>query len=59
MGHYPVDTLRTNDVVIRSRRRHIDVITSIWRRFDVITTLLLRHVFGVYFVGQSKQNQEK
>ena len=31
----PADTLRNNDVVIRSK----------WRRFDVITTLLLRHVF--------------
>ena len=42
----PADTLRNNDVVITSKRRYyFDVITSQWRRSDVITTLLLRHVF--------------
>ena len=40
----PADTLRNNDVVITSRRRHFDVIASKWRRYYVITTLLLRHV---------------
>ena len=44
-GDDPADTLRKNDVVIKSKRRHCDVITSQWRRFDVITTSLLRHVF--------------
>ena len=44
-GVTPVDTLRNNDVVITPKRRHFDVITSKWR-FDVITTLLLRQVFG-------------
>ena len=29
-----------------AKRRHFDAITSKWRRFDVITTLLLHHVFG-------------
>ena len=33
----PADTLRNNDVVI----------TSKWRHFDVITTLLLRDVFSI------------
>ena len=42
---YPADTLRNNDVVI-TPERHFDVITSKWRRFEPITTLLLRHVFG-------------
>ena len=43
--HHPADTLRNNDVVITSKRRHFDVITSKWR-CDVITTLLLRQMFG-------------
>ena len=42
---YSEDTLRNNDVVIKSKRRHFDVITSKWRRFDIIT-LFLRHMFG-------------
>ena len=33
-----------NDVI--TSKRHFDVITSKWRRFDVITTLLLHHVFS-------------
>ena len=37
--------LRSNDVIIAWKRRHFDVITSKWRCFDVITTLLLRHLF--------------
>ena len=41
----PANTLRNNNVVITSKRRHFDVTTSKWRRFDVTTTLLLRHVF--------------
>ena len=44
-GTNPADTLRNNDVGIMSKRRHFDVITSNWR-FDVITTLLLRHVLS-------------
>ena len=32
--------------LLRQKRRHFDVITSKWRRSDVITTLLLRHVFS-------------
>ena len=43
---HPADTLRNNDVFITSKRCHFGVITSKWRRFDVITTLLLRHVFS-------------
>ena len=39
-------TLRNDDVVIMPKRRHLDVITSKWRRFDVTTTLSLRQVFG-------------
>ena len=42
----PADTLRNNDVVITSKRCHFDVIASKWRRFDVMPTLLLRHVFS-------------
>ena len=38
-------TLRSNNVVITSKRRHFDIITSQICRFDVITTFLLRHVF--------------
>ena len=38
-------TLRNNDVVITSKRRHCDVITPKWRSFDVMTTLSLCHVF--------------
>ena len=34
--HFPADTLRNNDVVISSK----------WRRFDVIATLLWCHLFG-------------
>ena len=40
------DTLRDNDVVVKSKRCHFDVITSKWHRFHVITTLSLRHVFN-------------
>ena len=43
---HPADTLRNNDVVFTPKRGYFDMITSKWRRFDVITTLLLRHVFG-------------
>ena len=42
--HSPTNTLRNNDVVITSKR-HFDGIASKWRRFDVISTLLLRHFF--------------
>ena len=31
------------------KRRHFDVVTSKWRRFDVISTLLLRHVFSGFW----------
>ena len=41
----PVDTLHNDDVVIASKRCHFGLITSKWRRFDVIATLLLRRVF--------------
>ena len=37
----PLKTWRNNNVVITSKR-HFDVITSKWRRFDVMMTLLLR-----------------
>ena len=53
-GRVPADTLRSNYVVIVSKRRHVDVITSKWRRFDVITTSLLRHVFCVQGVVQEQ-----
>ena len=39
----PLNTWRNNNVVITSKRRHFDVITSKWP-FDVITTPLLRNV---------------
>ena len=42
----PAGTVRNNGVVITSKRRHFDVITSKWRLFYVMTTLSLRHVFG-------------
>ena len=45
-GKVPSDTLRNNNVGITSKRGHFDVITSKWRRFDVMATLLLRHVFS-------------
>ena len=48
--HYPADTLRNN---ITSKWRHFDVTTE--NDFDVITTLLLRHVFG----GHSSVKQEQ
>ena len=41
----PVNTWRNDNVVIASKRRHFDVITSKWRRFGVTTTSLLRNVF--------------
>ena len=37
---YPLNTWRDNNVVITSTRRHFDVITWKWRRFDVMTSLL-------------------
>ena len=40
------------DVVTTSKRRHFDIITSKWRRFDVITPLLLRQVFGRFFLSK-------
>ena len=50
----PAVTLRNDDVVFTSKRRHFDVITSKWRGFDVITTLLLRQVFnGMYLYASS------
>ena len=42
----PADTLRNNNVITTSKRSHFDVITSKWRRFDAMTTLLPRYVFG-------------
>ena len=47
---YPADTLRNNDVVITSKQRHFDLITSKLRRLDVIVTFLLRHVFSGYIL---------
>ena len=41
---FPPNTIRDNNVVITSKRRHFDVITSKWHRFGVITTLLLSNV---------------
>ena len=46
LSNFPADTLSNNDVFISSKRRHFDVTASKWRRFDVITTLLLRQVFS-------------
>ena len=46
LRYTPADTLRNNDVVITSKRRHFDVIMSKSRRFDVITTSLLRNMFS-------------
>ena len=48
---HPPDKLRNNDIVNTPKRRHFEVIASKWQRFDVITTLLLRQVFG----GQWRQ----
>ena len=49
---FPADTSRNNDFAITSKRRHFGVFTSKWRCFDVITTLLLRHVFsGLSFLS--------
>ena len=45
----PADASSNNDVVVTSKRRQFDEITSKWRCFDVITTLLLRHVFSGNF----------
>ena len=46
----PADTLRSNDVGITSKRRHFEVITSKWHRFNVISTLLPRHFsMGMYW----------
>ena len=42
----PADPLRINDVIITPKRCYCDVITSKWRRFDVLTTLLLCLVFS-------------
>ena len=53
-GH-PADTLRDNDVVITSKLRHIDVITSKWGRFNVTMTLLLRHVVRGQFYPKKTQ----
>ena len=36
----PADTLRNNDVVIKSKRRHFDVITSKWPRLTDVVSLL-------------------
>ena len=46
--NHPLNTWRSNNVVIMSKRRHFDVITSKWRRFDVITMSLLRNVSAVH-----------
>ena len=48
---FAADTLCNNYVVISSIRLHFDVLTSKWRRFDVITPLLLCHVFGGLLMG--------
>ena len=42
----PLNTCCNNNVVIASKRRHFDVFTSKWRRFDAITTSLLCHMFA-------------
>ena len=42
--HIPPNTWRSDNVIIASKWRHVDVITSKWRHFDVITTSLLRNV---------------
>ena len=44
---FPADTLRNNAVVITSKRRHVDVITSkmtFWRNNDVIITSCVQGV---------------
>ena len=49
----PLNTWRNNNVVITSKRRHFDVNVSKWRRFDVMTTSLLRNgYFCVWCVVQ-------
>ena len=42
--HPPLNTWRNNNVVITSKRRHFDVITSKWCRLYIITTSLLLNV---------------
>ena len=42
----PADTFRHNNVVVTPKRCHFGAITSKGLRFDVITTFLLRNVFG-------------
>ena len=46
LRYSPTDTLHNNEVVITPKQWHFDVITLKWRRFDVVTTFSLRHVFG-------------
>ena len=46
VGLVTLNTWRSNNVVITSKRRHFDVIKSEWLRCDVITTSLLRDISG-------------
>ena len=55
----PADTLRNNDVVITSKRTHFDVFTTKWRLFDVITTLLLRHVYMKKYPPDFAESNDK
>ena len=57
----PADTLRNNDVVITSKRRHFDVITPKWLCFDVITTFkgkwrirLYPEVHGIFVTSNER-----
>ena len=44
LDSFPPNTWRSNDVVITSKRRHFDVVTSKWRRVDVKMASILRNV---------------
>ena len=43
-GVFPADTLRNNDIIITSKLRHFDVVTSFWRYNDVFITPYARWV---------------
>ena len=52
MGVFPLNAWRGSGVIVASKRRHFDVITSKWRRLDVVRTSLLRGV-STGFCGSS------
>ena len=52
MGVFPLNAWRGSGVIVASKRRHFDVITSKWRRLDAVGTSLLRGV-SAGFCGSS------